>query len=146
MREVADEQVEIAVVVEIPPDRADGVPAGGVFDAEVGGEGHVLPFAPGRAELTGAVDEIPFAVVHPQDVRLEPVVSHIHVDRAVAVEIGHRHAPGAHGFRWRSGPGEFEFAVVVAVAEIGKTFVLLPDFVAGNIQVHPAVAVKVRRG
>src|SRR5437764_1239694 len=83
MAEISHEEVEVTVVVQVGPGRADGV-----------SKAMARPVT-GGVEGPRDIAEPPQAIVSPEHVRLQPVVGHEDVEVPVLVEIASRHpAPG----------------------------------------------------
>jgi len=130
MGEVAGEQVEVPVVVEVAPGGADGVAA---VEALRGRH---------RVVARRVVAEVPGAVVQPQHVGLQPVVGGIDVRVAVLVEVARRDATGAVAL---VGPGHGEGAVAcVPEGDAGIGDPRLPVLVPADVQVDEAIVVEVR--
>ena len=129
MSEVADKQIELAVVVEIAPRRADGMAA-----IETGGRTHGVAGS-------GLILELPLAVVQPQHVRLQAIVRHIHVQVAVLIEITGGHAASAVA---DLAPRQLEgLAFLVHKQQVRIRDPSVPVFVTSDVEIDEAVAVEV---
>ena len=132
MREVAGEEIEATVVVEVAEARADRVAA-------------VEPGARrGRAARRSLVGEARLAVVDEQRVRLEAVVRPVDVEIAVLVEVA-----GGHAARAAVRGGGCDAETLAALVEqhdrrIGR--LRRPVLVAAEARVDEAVVVEVGDG
>ena len=132
MGEVAREEVDVAVAVEIAEAGADRVAA---LEARARGN---------RVALGGLVGELRVAVVDEERVRLQPVVRRVDVEIAVLVEV-------ARGDAARSALGaarrELErLAVVVQQQQRRKGRLRFPVLEATDVDIDEAVVVEVADG